>query len=876
MIAVFLPAAIAFYLFYPLLTGSYVYGSPEYELYRSFMVNFIETLKHFELPIWNEYVGSGTPAMLFSHYPITQNTIVYMLFGFNDLTFYATKCLNVFILLITFVYAARFLRLSYLVVLSGAIVYLSINFVIRFIIADTIGNLFILYPLLMFLMIKVLRERKPKDVLIFSLCYIGWLSGNHITYVFPHVIMMLVVYATTVIVDHGRNTFSPDSLKRYVGLAVVMFVLPVLTVLYQYYFAYDVLSHSNRVGQEGLIVSPLAGVAWRQLLLSVKASSYLWMALVVLVVYTALKLLPWTKNKPLSWQLTPGKWRVFVWALLVAVGIVMIFEMELISRSSVFADYFPIINSTVFRISFLLYLAVLLLIHRKKKEVSISFNDCVIFLIYVSLLSYYFFSPANNAGYDYDFFRELSAPFQVIFTFVVLYSSREHGNNNILKIVVFSAIVLYLIRSHFTIPLLRFTGIIWYSVRDGSVFSFFFALLFMFGLSNLLSDIRGLFGERKTQVAEYVKFAFLTLLVLLMVRDSYAKFYDGQSNRLILPNKQDLAKDPKEKLFIDRGNELASLNEKIVSLKGGTEHFFRLFTADIPDWYFLAGYWQQYKLYDAAIYDGTIPRGLATFFDDVILNKPPLNTRDFKNLLQCPVFARHVHEGFEAKFEEIPYSPHFTLLLIPNDLRHIKEKSMEFFWDLMQVKYLVVGPGLSDVIKNSFHLGNYAHINHYPKLNVDLYAITKRKSYSRIALLPLEDEKDYEGMLRQSNSADINVLQSLYAKLVYPDDAQEDFAFSNIQRGFATRSYDIRSKKNALLIEFESVNHNWKAMMNGNIVPLQKVFHNLKGVKIAPGLNKLTVSYHLKYFGGLFFLAVASALTYLVLAVRYLCVKDPR
>ncbi len=838
------------------------------------MVNFIEVLRRFQLPVWNEYVGSGSPAMLFSHYPITQNTIVYMLFGFNDFTFYATKCLNMFILLVSFVYAARFLRLRYLVVLLGAFVYLSINFVLRFVIADTVGNLFVLYPLLMFFMLNILRERRRKDILIFSLCYIAWLSGNHITYVFPHVVMLLVVYWMSVFIDHGRNLFSFSMLRRYVGLALVMFGLPALAVLYQYYFAWDVLSHSNRVGQVGLIVSPFAWEAWRQLLVSFKSSSYLWMGLIALFIYSSLRILPWTRSRDLSCQLSSGKWKMAAWVIIAIIVIAIVFKMKLVSRSSIFIDYFTIINSIVFRLSLLLYLLVTVYVLRDKKTLSIGLNDCIVFVLYVSLLSYYFYSPDNIAGYDYDFFRELSIPFQVLFTFVVVYSSREYGRSNILKVVVISAVVLYFVRSHLTIPLLRFTGIIWYSVRDGSIFSLFFGILFMIGLDNLLRDLSDIAGRGNKRMVKYAQFVFLVLVLVLMARDCYAKFYFGQSNRLIFPNKQYLAASAREKLFIDRGIELKFLNKEVISLKNGTSHFFRLFTADIPDWYFLAGYWQQYKVYDAAIYDGTIPKGLVSFFDGVVLKKPPTDLLDFKNLLQCPVFTRHVHEGFRARFEEIPYSPHFTLLLLPNDRNYIKEKNMKFFWDLMQVKYLLVGPGLSDLIRSSFSKEDYVPIRHYPKLNVDLYRIARKRSCAQFALLPLDRHEDYEGVIRQLNSLDIDVLGSFYRRLIYPDDSQQDFVFSNVRRDYATRSYDIYAKKNALLIEFESVNHNWGVTVNGGGGPLRRVFGNLKGVKIGPGLNEIRLSYHPRYFKGLFWLAVICSLAYLVLVVRYTCFRD--
>src|SRR3989344_2251483 len=176
-----LPASIAIYMIYPLLTGEYFYFNTEYDLYKSFLVTFIETLKHLELPVWNEYVGGGHPAMYFGHYPITHNTLFYMLFGANDFTYYFMKFVNLAILLASFVYAGKILKFGYLMSLIGALVYFSVNFASRLFLYDTAGNLLI-YPILLALMLQIIKDEQWKAVIIFSLIYIFWLSGQLITY----------------------------------------------------------------------------------------------------------------------------------------------------------------------------------------------------------------------------------------------------------------------------------------------------------------------------------------------------------------------------------------------------------------------------------------------------------------------------------------------------------------------------------------------------------------------------------------------------------------------------------------------------------------------------------------------------------------------
>src|SRR3989344_5089293 len=411
-----LPASIAIYMIYPLLTGEYFYFNTEYDLYKSFLVTFIETLKRGELPVWNEYVGGGHPAMYFGHYPITQNTLVYMLFGINDFTYYFMRVVNLVILLASFIYAGRILKFDYLTSLIGALFYFSINFVSRIIIADTIGNLVLVYTLLIVVLFQIIKDRQWKTILLFNLVYIFWLTGGHIVYIYPHLIVLSIIYWVGVFVI-DLEPFKLRSLKKFTILYFILFVVPISAVLYQYYFVYDIIKSSNRL-KEGLIVSTFEPIVWKQLWRSFQSSSYFWMGLFLTTVYFVRKYAHKSKIIPI-----------------ILIGAATSIVIANIKAALIFADYFQL--------------------------------------------------PENISGYDYDLFKELSAPTRVVFIFCVLFSTENYPKNKEVKILILSLFILYLIRSHLTIPLMRFTGIVWYSVRDGSIFSPLFAFLFMFGLKNI-------------------------------------------------------------------------------------------------------------------------------------------------------------------------------------------------------------------------------------------------------------------------------------------------------------------------------------------------------------------------------------------------------
>lgn len=850
---ILLPIGFAFYIIYPLLNGNYQYPFAEYEVYKSYMVNFIETLKNWQLPIWNEYVGCGHPAIYFGHYPISQNTIIYRLFGFNNFIYYITRFSDIVILLLSFLYACKYLRFGYLITLIGALAYFSVNFVTRVIISETIGNLVVLYPLLVVFIVKIIDENRKRDILIFNLFYILWLSGGHILYAYMHIVMLSIIYWITVFIYKGLRISN----LRYILQYFILFIIPILAVLYQYYFIYDVISTSNRL-KEGLIISPFEPVVWRQFLDSFKSSSYFWIGLFFTIAYICFRLL---SKRTVRLKITPFR-------LLLLLGILVyltVVNLQFISNSNFIIDYIPILNSPVFRIALILYFVNYLILNRLRSISLIGLKELFVFIVYISILSYYFYSPENIIGdvngYDYDLFRELSSFYQVLFTFCVLLSIKDYSNNKIVRIMVLGSIALYLIRSHLTIPLLRFTGIVWYAPRDGPIFSVFFAILFIFGLRGLLYNLSYIFKNRKGIVIRYI---LLLLFLVILMRDSYNKFYKGTSHRYVYPNRIELAKIPMEKWVIEGREEITLLNNKLLALDKEIDHFYRVFTPE-NNYLYLTGNLQQYKIYEASIYESSVSRELKDFYDYTILKKSPSRAKELKYVMPYFLFTRHVHAGLSLQYREIPYGGDIFLFDPRTDTELIKNQNIEFLWDIMQVRFLIIGPDFSKAIEGFTNQKDYKLLNKYPKLNLNLYEITKKKSYSRLAILPLGDKEDYYEAMEQINSKDIRILKNIYNKLIFLDRETSDFKLLNSKNYYNKRYYKIFARQKAILIDFESWNHNWTLKTSKKDRKLQKAFQLFKGIQIKPGINRIELIYHVKYFNGLFLLAILVILIHIFL-----------
>ena len=366
------------------------------------------------------------------------------------------------------------------------------------------------------------------------------------------------------------------------------------------------------------------------------------------------------------------------------------------------------------------------------------------------------------------------------------------------------------------------------------------------------------------------KYVFLLFLTILLVRDSYKKFYLGTSHRFIYPKKNELTRTSWEGHIIKADTEiLASLKNKFLELDNETDHFYRVFSPE-NSYLLVSGAMQDQKIHEAFIYDCTIAKQLIDLYQYTILGKERVKTHELKDALPYFLFTRHVHKGINLGPKEIPYgSGGFYMSSAKHDVEYFKNQNIEFLWDLMQVKYLFLGKEFSKALDGFTTRDNYRLIAQFPEIDIsNIYEITKNKNYSRFAVLPLNSQQDYEEVITALNSGDIGILKALYSKLVFlDDDMTKDFNLLKNQRSSNKRYYEIESNKEAILIDFESWNHSWRLRADNEDEKLDKAFQIFKAIKLQPGLNRIELAYNLKYFKELFLASIFIILLYVTFLV---------
>lgn len=356
----------------------------------------------------------------------------------------------------------------------------------------------------------------------------------------------------------------------------------------------------------------------------------------------------------------------------------------------------------------------------------------------------------------------------------------------------------------------------------------------------------------------------------MLVRDSYNKFYKGTSHRFIYVKKEELVRPevPMDRGVLDSQKEVVLLKERLLALDKKTDHYYRMFTPG-NNYFYLGGSLQDHKMSEAFIYDSSITKELQDFYDYTILEKKHAKKRELKYTLPYFLFTRHVHAGIDLTHKEISYDD-FFMFSPGKDDTYLRNQNIEFLWDLMKVKYLIIDPSFSKILDGfTTREHHYKLISKYSKLGLNLYEITKDKNYSRLAVLPVDDGESYDQMIEKINSKDIEILKQLYSKLVFLDKNTKDFTLLNSKHVNNKRFYEIQSNRNGIMIELESWNKNWELKINDKKENVQKAFQIFKGIKIKPGLNKIEISYELKYFNLLFFLSLFVILSYIILLVKY-------
>jgi len=746
------------------------------------------------------------------------------------------------------------LKFGYLTSLIGALVYFSINFISRWLMADTIGNLVLVYPLLVVLIFQVIKDRQWRAILIFSLVYIFWLTGGHITYVYTNLIMLSVIYWVSVF-TMDVQPLKLSNLRGRVSLYFILFIIPVVAVLYQYYFVYDIIKVSNKF-KEGLIASPFEAIVWEQLWNSFQSSSYFWVGLIFILLHILRKF--------------TGMRRIEVIVLIALLFYLFIANTQFPVTPNIFNDYIPLLNSNDFQLALFLYLWLPYLLFKRVRFV-IRIDE---FVICISLLSYYFYSPDNIFGMDYNLFFELNPFVRIFFVLCIFFSMKGYRNNKIVKVLTISLIVLYLIRSHLTIPLMRFAGIIWYPTRDSVAFSTAFSFLFLFGLRNLgIFFLNGL-KNRSVKVGHYeavyhIKYVILLTLLAVLVQDSYHKFYDGQCNKVVFPNRMNLVNTEREEKVLNNRKEILSLNNQLLDMDKRTNYFYRIFTPE-PVFTYLAGDLQSHKIYDAAIYESSMSKDYRDFFDYTILEKTPLDGKEIKNVLPHAVFTRHIYSGLGLNMYQvrIPYNDVFLFSAL--DAPYLKNQNIEFFWDIMQVKYLVIGSAFSKALEGFSGKENYKVLGSYPSLDLNLYEITKNRKFSRLGILPVKNGNDLKEMEKKLNSGDADVLKGIYARVIYLDKSTKDFTLLKSQTEQSRRYYEIDAKQRGILIEFESWNPHWGLTINKEKKDIYKAFRIFRGTRIESGRNVIELEYKVPYFKELFWLSVGVLLLYIFLLLNFM------
>ena len=910
---------MSFFLTKPLIDGDYFYPVGEFELLKSFLVNFVHTLRSGDLPVWNPFVGNGHPAMYFGHYPINHNTLIYLIFGFSDGVFYGTRFLNLSILFASFLLIRRYLGVSWLVALTGAVIYFSINFVDRKFIPETLGSLVFLYPLLMVFAMKIARQpRKDKTlVLLFVLTYVVWLSGGNITYIPMHLLMLMSIYVVSYL--FFKVSFQPKKIGLECGWLFLLFVAPITLVAYQYIFVIDVILDSNRL-KPGLIVGIGNAEPWGQLFRSLCASSYFWVSGLGFSLFGAYKF--WITRQEPGIQDSPRYIFLGAFSLMfIAIFLVWISRDGLgevgDALLAVGYDYSAIATSVIFIISLFAVLG-LEIGYRRVYLVEHSPKISWVWLaVSISLISHFFFSPENIMGdvngYNFDLFRELSKPIQFIFLSCVFLASVRANKLPIVRVSLVTLIVLYVFESHLTIPLMRFTGFIWYATRDGIILSALFCFLFIFGFQTLIEDYVGTFIKRYLQLIRNGELRPLRRIIKntgrsrLMVKprrsrglenrrviavtqivagavlvsvlgDAHEKLYLGTSHRYIFPKNQTLLVSGWDRAVWKATEAVPSLSRELQEQIANQDGFSRLFSPE-NHYTLLAGHWQSVAVYEAGIYDSSISAAYQEFFDILFDKQRSTTTGDLVDALPYFLFTRHVHEGLGLSSREIPYGD-FFLFDPRTDLANLSENNFRLFLNLMQVKFILVRDKFGRVLDQWGGPKGFKLIREFPEIDhLYLYKTLWPTPSGRYAFLPKNDNETFDALHEQLNSSDLNVLQALYDRLIFNADQSETFVVNRhaqpprLLNGLSESKVITASP--GYVIHFDSWNKNWEYSLNGGVWEKPtKAFHLFRAVKTNGGSAEIKERYRLPFFREFFLTGMVAFIGLLFLLLTRLYISS--
>lgn len=795
--------------YHPLIAGEFIYGSPEFFLYRSNLAAFWAQLFSGSLPLWNERVGAGQPQVIFGHYPLSFTGFFYGIFGTGEMAYAGLRVLSLTTVLLSGVYGAYRFCLPLAAGFFAGWIYFGLGFVERFFAADTVILTMTLFPLCAIQLIIVLRERRWlwPDVLFFFAVYLAWISGASITFLVMPMVFLAAMGVCAVI------RFGYVCREAFFSLTYLL-LLPLLLLSPQFFLVTETVFDSNRV-RPGLLASIFSLEPWSQFFTSF-----------------SLTLFPWLISLAYFLEIKKIRARGVVFALAIFLAALIFGGNELLGLGS------------AYEIIAALGLLFVLDINRagrisqaRRRNWSAAFIPTCLLLL---LTAHFFLLPDilvkdTALAYDPGLYQELGFFGRFIVMFFCLAALRISRARATLAILLGMLVFVYFMRAHGTILSTRLFAIIWYATRDGALVSLCYATLALFGVKamfdRLSARMRNFRSHSYFQVAQLSLCLLLTAIVAIAV---HSKCFKGTTHRMLMPT---AGSDP---LLSEGPAELSRLGQALQFWSEKSPGFFRVFQPANSQ-LMIAGAYQHLGIHDAAIYDSTISRRLYGFYREFILGKQDFFSGD--SLLRAMPYAEHaptVNAAFGLTAGAVEYRDFF--LHHHDDLRHLSEERMRLWWKLSGTKILLLTPGLMSWLGKYKDSNRYKPLLHFPVLGIHVVEyLDYPANYSRLALLRLragESLADLWRLLQQRNTE--NWL-ALTERLEFLQDPRNARPASNGD------SFEFELERplegEAVLVQLEAWHRGWNAAVNGQVTTIEPAFEIYRGIYLGPGAKKVTLRF---------------------------------
>ncbi len=605
---IFLAFALCyFYWFNEFFRGAWEYENTDVRVNYYFSQLFYDYLKEGIFTLWNPYFGLGTTAVVWSHLPINQYTILNVILN-NDIRLdFVCRIIDFALLQVAMWMLCRYFKLNFLYAFIGVALFFLASYVKYFFFFGFKNNVFISLPLLILFTFLFMGKQRYKYLIYLIIALNFSFLGTKLEYWFLTCIWFTFFFWFTYMYFFRFKQPRDLSFKKVLFSFIIIVISTFVTNLWQIRILLNSLHQTSRV-QTNIIDNIMSFGYIKPLLQTFLYSEIFAVGYILLFIYLIFQLTGKINKKIDAFSFVSGIFfaTVIIKTMCIIQPGVITRQLDLIKEYSIyFEDLRNLFQSLAFQIFiFLLFLYALIRKFTSRQPIVLTAKELLLIMFFFQMVPYCYMS---KNWFDVRYFQYIGDHVEILFLIAFMIGAINCHKNKIILMALINILFIYFMRTHVQILFIKIFNIVWHIQRDNQFIDIFTVLIALFGIYFFLQCLKELFDtfliHRPVKYdVKIISLVILCIVLAVEMKDQLVNFKEPTIKKdykitQAVENIADKIRLTEHVNYFQERNELLLDNlfrvnfeiqaDRYLIYNTGKHHYFdfSLYDSVIPDYY---------------------------------------------------------------------------------------------------------------------------------------------------------------------------------------------------------------------------------------------------------------------------------------------------